>query len=384
MASGADVVGGGSVLGTVVETGFAVADWFNRRRGFTATQQAQADAARAAGYDRTRAGWRDPDGRIVLERDVLRVGAGILAGPVIAPPTIPGTAPTPAPPQPQPTIGRRPPPRDSKRPRRQPIRPGAGMRDQPQPRAPGGYDPRATTRPPEPKFPTRPTINPNLPYYEPPRIWGPLLTRLFGVGALFWPTPTASDDTIPGRAPGSSRGPERRPRIRPRPPVGAQPAPVPNPTIVSAPAPQPVPRPQPTPLELPEITVTTGPISLPQPATVPAPTPTVSPWLAAPLLLPFVMPSPRLRDPLTQQPLTPGMPSSSSPPRIPPTLTPVITAGLPFNSAPIPSNDPCQQQRERERKKRKKRKPRAVCYRGTFTETQRSTLKRRKEQIPCR
>lgn len=35
------------------------------------------------------------------------------------------------------------------------------------------------------------------------------------------------------------------------------------------------------------------------------------------------------------------------------------------------------------KKPKKKREPRAVCYRGTYTETSKSLRKVRREQIPC-
>jgi hypothetical protein len=55
---------------------------------------------------------------------------------------------------------------------------------------------------------------------------------------------------------------------------------------------------------------------------------------------------------------------------------------LTFQTANCP---PCTSNAERDRKKRrKKREPRQVCYRGTFTETSTSLLKKRSRRIPCR
>lgn len=70
----------GTGIGTVVQAGFAFAKWANRNTGFNREQRAAANAAVAAGYRHTRQGWRTPDGRVILERDVLRAGRQILAG----------------------------------------------------------------------------------------------------------------------------------------------------------------------------------------------------------------------------------------------------------------------------------------------------------------
>jgi hypothetical protein len=52
--------------------------------------------------------------------------------------------------------------------------------------------------------------------------------------------------------------------------------------------------------------------------------------------------------------------------------------------AQSPAQELDRQCRERaKRKRKKKREPRSVCYRGTFTETKKSTRKVRKEKIPC-
>jgi hypothetical protein len=72
MASPADVAAPG--IGTVIQAGFAVADWLNRGRGISREQRAQLDAARDAGYVRRREGWYSPDGARLLEREVSGEG----------------------------------------------------------------------------------------------------------------------------------------------------------------------------------------------------------------------------------------------------------------------------------------------------------------------
>jgi hypothetical protein len=92
--------------------------------------------------------------------------------------------------------------------------------------------------------------------------------------------------------------------------------------------------------------------------------------------------------PVTLSPAVPGL-GSITLPGIGPSPNPLTNpATLPLTSfnpavAQSPAQDLDRQCRERAKRKRKKREPRNVCYRGTFTETKRSTRKVRKEKIPC-
>jgi hypothetical protein len=93
--------------------------------------------------------------------------------------------------------------------------------------------------------------------------------------------------------------------------------------------------------------------------------------------------------PVTLSPAVPGL-GSITLPGIGPSPNPLTNpATLPLTAlnpavAQSPAQDLDRQCRERAKRKRKKREPRSVCYRGTFTETKRSTRKMRKEKIPCR
>jgi hypothetical protein len=394
MASPADAAGPG--LGTIIQLGFGLADSLNRLigGGLSKREREALTAARAAGYERDRRGWTTPDGQRTTERAVLQAGAAILGAtqaPPAPPPTIPGTEPRPLPePQPQPSRGRRPDWRDN-------PREGKRVNRRPEVKRPParGYDPRAQLPERVPNFPRAnpPIINPNLPYYEPARSV-PLWARVLGgIGLLLYPTPTASNDTIPGPMPGQPTGPARRPRIR-VPGTPAQdvwgPAPVGTPVIVTAPRPRPPVLTSPLPANLPT------PTAWPTPVPVPAPTPTSSPappsfsWPQLLLLpLPLFSSSPR---PAAPSPLTPPRPGTSVQPQpgsafrppVAPPLTPVQTGPLGFTQ-PIPSQDPCANRRPQDdRKRKRKRKPRTVCYSGTFQERRNGLTKQRRRKIPCR
>ena len=321
----------------------------------------------------------------------------VTPAPTIPPPTMPppGNFPVPVP-QPTPQLpdtpdrlGRREPRTGKRTPG---GRRGESIRNSKKRPPSRGYEPRQTAprSPWEPppqsrRFPGR-IINPNLPYEVAARSI-PVLWRILGAaGGLIYPSPTSATDTILGRAPGSQRGPTRRPRIRPRPdPDDALLSPQP----VSAP----LPRPTPQPPRMPQPATPPSSFPAPRPTSSPTSSPTFNPLLLTPLaFLPRPSNNPRrLADPLTPtqpNPLTPPAPRPSAPPRVPPRivppkgLTPFQTPGL--GSQPQRNNRcrPCNC-RQPKKKERKKREPRAVCYRGTFYETAKSTRKFRKEKIPC-
>jgi len=121
-----------------------------------------------------------------------------------------------------------------------------------------------------------------------------------------------------------------------------------------------------------------GPQSLPRPGISPRaePRPLPAPrFLETPVGDPFVDLAPR------------------SPPRAAPAPTPRpvlfdAPIGMP-GLDPLPLEEPRPGEADRcsctkeKKKKPKKRKPRAVCYRGSYTETSNSLRKVRREQIPC-
>lgn len=368
--------------------------------GLNRQQRAAVDAARGAGYSIGVRGYRDPQGRVVSQRDVILAGGTILGTPTptVPPPTTapPGNFPVPQP-QPQPNLPDR--GRDLKRRQPNPRGPRVTPRKEPRPNIPRrpATPPSSPWEPPPQsrRFPGR-IINPNLPYEVAARSV-PLVWRIIGAAAgLLYPTPTSATDTILGRPPGSQRGPARRPRIRPRP--DEPPQPIPQPPAAPIPRPAPQPPPVSVPLEVPQIWQ--RPIPTPTPVPAPAPTATstpagapFNPLLLAPLALLFPTPGgrpSRLTDPLTpSNPLTPtptprpGAPPRVPPPKVPtPTLTPFQPPGV--GSQPNRGNrcKPCRCKQPKKRK-RKKREPRNVCYSGTFTETRTSTRKLRKRKIKC-
>jgi len=252
----------------------------------------------------------------------------------------------------------------------------------------------------------------------------PFLARAAGLlGGLLYPTPTADSDLgykapPPPRPPRPTRRPTRpgrRPpkppldvladllRDRPRPPFPQTPADSlprpdlrpnprtrqPAPDVGSNPIAPPRLLPQPQPQAVPTPTASPSTSTRPLPASRPLPVPRPS-TIAWPYLLPILaaLPRPSSR-PANRNPLT-DSPGLSRPGTSGDTLTQIRPAPRPL-TAPLPqplaspiggSSDPCKCTRSS--KPKRKRKPRSVCYRGSFTETRASTLKVRKEQIPCR
>jgi len=269
---------------------------------------------------------------------------------------------------------------------------------------PGNPDFEDLLRRPSPDIGTRTptTWNPESPTRTLPRA-GPVsavsvLARAAGLlGGLLYPTPTADSDlgyesrSDRGEAPPDlRRGARRRPRLRRRP----EPQPEPLGQTTADRLPRPSARPVST--SLPQSGPQRVPIGTPLPSPFPIPSPapsaTAAPRpVAFPSPLPFLLPLPRPsvprpgRTPDTMSPLVPGG-STASPNRSPrfdrqprPLTQPLPQ---PLASPTGGSSDPCKCTRSS--KPKRKRKPRSVCYRGSFTETRASTLKVRKEQIPCR
>jgi hypothetical protein len=389
MTTGADV--GGPGIGTIVQLGFAAADWLNRNTGLSPAERANIEAAAAAGWRRRpfrgRAAYFDPQGNLTTEKRVIEVGAAIRAGIAPTVPTQPGpvTSPPPtAPPpiyypttQPQPKVPSpdipesvkrqakrsRENPRQQRRLKKRPVKP----REVPKvPKRPWWQSPPA----PEPKWrPPKPIIDPNLPYEVAARSrWAILGTIGAILAGVLYPTPTASDDTIPGRPPGSQRGPLRRPKIRPRPPQQPKPSPVEvpgrRPDIVSQPQPGTPQRPKPTVESRPGPGPTFDPTQIPAPQ---LPTPSPRAWsipkplqYAAPFLVPFLTPT------------------SSSKPKPAPATAPTGAPSIPLTTfqpdridLPEPETDPCKRsrgQKDRKDRKRKKRKcTNPITSRRTFT-----------------
>jgi len=148
------------------------------------------------------------------------------------------------------------------------------------------------------------------------------------------------------------------------------------PTPISPPVPVPVPVPVPLPLPAtPPLPQVPTPVNIPVPTPqLPTPTPQLPPrFFTDPLTQP-----PNLLQPLSQ-PLTPPKPPGVS---LPPRLA---FGDVPPSSGGRGGCKPCKpcKKSKKKKKKKKKRKERTVCYTGTYTETTKSTLKKRKEQIPC-
>lgn len=252
--------------------------------------------------------------------------------------------------------------------------------------------PRRRVKPkPKPKRRPRP-IRPPAPPVKIPRKIVPAVVRalprlLGGIGGLFYPTPTASDDTRlptpPGGSPPDFPGwygrpvpvpplftiPANEPRAFPLPPP--RPGPKIGPSSPGEPAVRPEPRPTPRPgaRPAPQPSARPAPQPSPGPFNYPAPTPAPMP---RPFKLPLVLPLP-----------LPGTGPGGSPLQFARPLTPpkpgAVTSPQPWAS---PQNDPCRSRSDR--RKKRKRKPRTVCYSGTFRETNRSTIKRRRKRVPCK
>lgn len=262
---------------------------------------------------------------------------------------------------------------------------------------PGNPDFEDLLRRPSPDIGTRTptTWNPNAPPRTVPRVTAGsavgVLARAAGLlGGLLYPTPTADSDlgyetkSAPaGEPPDPRRGPASRFRRRDRPdprrpPLGQtipdrMPPRDPRPTTIGEPLRAPLPVP------------IGAPLPAPRPRPQPRPTTTAGPRTSfdpLPLLLLRSIPRPG-RTPDTLSPVLPGRPTGGTN-RSPLSDRQPLTAPLPrpLPYAPPIGEPPCSCSSTRTKPKRK-RKPREVCYRGTFTETRSSTLKVRKETIPC-
>jgi len=221
-----------------------------------------------------------------------------------------------------------------------------------------GYrSPRPDARPPSP--PSEPPVASKGPKTR-PRVPGrPLKDPLSQPG----PFPETVADRLPPRTP----QPEARTTPRPRNPLipDALPAPIEAPRTVSAPRPSPGTRKQPRPVPIPTAIPALSTFSLPSPLSI----------LPFMLPRPSQQPTPRVSNPLQAAIAPDYRPGISDRP-----LTAPLPQPLAF-SPPTPS-EPCTCTKSGSKPKRK-RKERTVCYRGTFTESRRSTSKIRKEKIPC-
>lgn len=190
--------------------------------------------------------------------------------------------------------------------------------------------------------------------------------------------------TVPGAAaPPQARPRGRpvtisRPRIETRPDVAAVVRTPPQPS--SPPIPASLPRAQT--VSLPRTVVSPAPVSIPASSSSSSLLPTL-----ASVLLPSIgawvgsIPGtvPRILSPTMPGQLP--MPGLGATPGLNPQLNPLTQ----FNTAPAPSaaQDLDEQCRARARQRRKKRKPRSECWKGSYTETRKGTLKRRREKIKC-
>lgn len=369
----------GTGIGTVIQAGFRFAKWANRNTGFNREERAAADAARAAGYVHTRRGWRTPDGRLTLERDVLAAGRSILNTPPIAPgrDTTAGQRTRGGGPGYRPSWWRG--LRDVYRSYWDCVEGEGGATDTNVERCAAAFGlpdrargplpppvivpPRVPTRTPQ-RAPARSPVDRAARVIRTARVLARVGGPLIGV---FWPSRTADDDTIPGPMPQPqrvpTRGPTRRPRVtvaepprvpdiwrypQPRFPgdFEREPKPGTKPDTVTLPAPGPRPAPAPAP----------RPRTQPKPTPAPRPTPTprapgLPDWwpLVAPLL-----PSTKPRTPV-RRPLTPDQ-------RAPLEYASPQPFALPLQSRPA-NCPPC----EKDRKRRKRKCTNPVTNRRTFT-----------------
>lgn len=370
--------------------------------GLNKRQVERLNEAQAAGYRPIGGGrvqrWQSPSGEIMSRRDVLRrfqgrgspAGGGGSPADIVSPAspgTVPfivyGTQPAPRPvprrrraprrkPRPKPKPKRRPrPPRIPRIPIFEPTQPPGGSKtifvgDKPGGRGPSPADVKPKGR----------TFSGGTRW----RFWDLAVRRLWPWAAVLWPSSTSKTDVLTDdeyrwellwrtTAEPLNRGPLQRPRVQPRPaPTPSSPLepatlprPAPRPTPTPAPAPAPAARPAPAPAPAPA--PSPGPFSYPSPTPVPTPRPFSLPTLL-PIPLPFGGPG---GSPLNfARPLTPPQPGA-------------VTSPQPWAA---PQNDPCRSRQDR--RKKRKRKPRTVCYSGTFRETNRTTIKRRRKRVPCK
>lgn len=181
-----------------------------------------------------------------------------------------------------------------------------------------------------------------------------------------------------------------RPRVETRPDVAA---------VVRSPPSSP--RPPPVPASIPQAQEVSlpGTISAPAPRAIPtvqAPPTQVPSWVRElARLAPAVLGVPLLGNWVGAPNVRPNLPSSrpgtlpglGSIPGLGPTpaLNPATNPLTTFNRAV--ANSPAQeldrQCRERAKQRRKKRKPRTECWKGSYVETRKGTLKKRREKIRC-
>lgn len=177
---------------------------------------------------------------------------------------------------------------------------------------------------------------------------------------------------IPG-APGLDPGLE----VAPRPGTAPQPRPG-SPDVVLAPMPgiDTGPGFDPGFAPFPSIGTGPGPGTAPAPIIQPFPSPVEMPW---PDLFADTPILPGLRSPSLPMPSAPSLPRISDPVTF---LDPMSPLTQPDMQRPPTKTDHCNCAKEK-KKPKKKREPRAVCYRGTYTETSKSLHKVRRERIPC-
>jgi len=264
------------------------------------------------------------------------------------------------------------------------------------------------------------------------------------VGALFYPSSTSSSDTVciatqygpwcppgtvanvPAAVPLPRPGGRRRPRAVPGAPPRRRERPRTSSTSSPASSPAlPAPRGRPITISRPRVVAQPRVVtaSMPQPRSLPPPTTTFplpgnvalprtsstsSPATiarvaaaAAAVVLPAL--GSWVRPSIGAQTLT-GTPTNlGSIPSTFPTVAPFPGVGTAPNAFPSPvaelarapltsfnravAQSPAQeldrQCRERAKRKKKKRKPRSECWKGSYTETKKGTLKRRREKIEC-
>lgn len=262
-----------------------------------------------------------------------------------------------------------------------------------------GGDPELCANPPPP---TARGPMPSIPVPVPPPIAvpdAPVATPGAGVVRVlsrvlnpflwvFWPSTVdpSSDDWYPLPSPQRppAKGPQRRPSVGTPPqraPIRLPRGPFPGPDWSVPTDPYPRTRPRPETEAPPRPSPSPAPTRIPDPTRLPVPGPTRAPSPAPPrtfpriplfpLLLPsFPTPSPQLR--------VRPRPGTEPPPLSDPLPTPLTL----IQPQPLPSRaDRCP---EPQKRKRKPRKPRAICYRGTYTEKRNGLLKRKRERIPCR
>jgi hypothetical protein len=194
--------------------------------------------------------------------------------------------------------------------------------------------------------------------------------------------------------PGAAAPPVPRPRGRPvtisQPRVEVSPA---TAAVIRTPPAQSRP---PMPASIPQAQTVSLPrsSSIPAPATIPATVPRSS---VLPTLASFVLPAlgawvtsipgasigavPSTPTIPGQLPGLGSFPGAGPAPALNPQLAP-LTA---FSTAPAlsPAQELDRQCRERAKRKRKKRKDRTVCWKGSYVETRKGTLKKRREKIRC-